>query len=1224
MENVKLPWRWNDWQVVRRIGRGAYGNVYEIKRVGFGLEEHCAMKVMQIPQNAADIDIMRIQGKNDNEIVQTCNGYVADVVKEYKLMLGLSNVPNIVKVYDYEVVKDDNELLWTLFIRMELLTAITRNPECVKTEEQILKLGKDVCSALVACHKRNILHRDVKVQNILVDKDGNFRLGDFGVSRVVENTTQATAGVGSIDYMAPEIALQLGSYGQQADVYSLGMVLYFLLNKGRFPFQPLPPENVTSSVAEDCRRRKWRGETLYKPANGCLEFQKVVLKACEADTKNRYFSAQHMLDALNQIVIPDDEGNNNSEVIPDPTIIDPIEPLVIDPNENTMVDIDNGKNDEVVDKPNDDPGIGDDTIVDGIPPVVQPNGEYHFALTPPKDKPEPPTKPPIEPGTEPPVDPLENDDIDNGGNNEDDPNGNGNGDNEDTGTGKRTLGRYILNAGLVCLAVFLAFSIFNVVSKWIGNSKEPKVDPGYESEETTRDLDAPLKTLEGEWEDGSYQLNIYDEFYAEIKLNEELFVNHDDGVEGISLRLYHDAESDTYYNVGFIYQAGRLHGSATYYANGMRMSGFDPEDFSFVEENGMISAKFQGNSDLLNTLLDIKDVQIVYLLPNAGDSGPQVIYSTFEPEIKESEGSQSSAADDSTATATQSAFVPFPYESQGVTYVEDYDVYTDLDMEVIDAKRLLFDQWNGGGIRVRILDDNRITVDLESDFFTDPESQSKKKSFIVQLYHDLNKNNCYNISFGYNGEELFASAVYLENGTMEYNYTPDIFEWDEENGIVQFNLQANEDLHRSMFELEGIHVIYHTPDESPQVALAYNVPDTCAQVQFIHMEGPDDEYNGEETEKAVIRGMNLAGETIWTHETDVKFEIFQSYQVDTLGYINDKYFYTDEGTLVILDAETGKVLKRVENVGGSVTDVLVDFDGSMYLCCYWGPHFVELSLDYEIVHKIDSFGGMCDWAIDVYKENDMLYVACDLGPMQRQEDYIFEISPDDYSFVLTNPATPINGVEMTSQSSDSARKQSAIKFLEEYRDEYKDYFGVSLPSKPAIMEDITGDGIEEIILHEIATVNDSSGATEDVVQCNVYHYVNGNWVHYMEPKTVGSLSYCGFSGYADVDWKNDKPHLYIYNWIAVEGLGTDPGVTEEMRVTVYDYGYTELESFACIAVWNDNHEQDCTFYINDKEVPYIRFYNRLLEYEGLTFNYDEVCFVRDVESLSVEELLASL
>jgi len=985
MDDIKIPWK--GWQIVGRIGRGAYGNVYEIKRIRYGLEERCAMKVMHIPQNAADIDIMRIQGLDDDEIVQTCNGYVANVVKEYKLMLGLTNVPNIVKVYDYEVVRDDEELLWTLYIRMELLTPITQNRDCVNTEAQILTLGKDVCAALVACHQHNILHRDVKIQNILVDREGNFRLGDFGVSRVIENTTQATAGVGSIDYMAPEIALRLGSYGQQADIYSLGMVLYSLLNMGRFPFQPLPPEKFTASFAEECRRRKWRGEPFNKPVNGSLDFQKVVLKACEADTKNRYFSAQNMLDDLNRIVL---SGTQDSSAVHGDNILPP--PMDI-PEELTEIDIGRGKDNAVDDKKeniNDDDG----TLVNGIPSDKEKDGGYHIKFNPPQRN----TQKPKEPQKDSPKDekkPEKENPKDGTGTN------NGKNRNKNGGNEKPSIWRYALNAGLVCLSIILAISIVNVVRGWFGTSKSPDTDPGYVIDEPARDLDIPLKTLEGEWEAGSFQVNVYDDYYAEIILNEELFNNHEgraDGVQGVTIRLYHDTDKNNYYNVGFIYQAGKLAGSASYFVDGTNDSDYEPSSFTFEEKNGSVSANLIATNKLTETLTEIEDIQVIYLKPNTS-TGPVTVYTTFEAPAEE----------ETPAAVTQTEFEPFVYDqSEGMIYYEEFDVWDKNNQEVIEAQRLLVDQWSDGGIRVKILDENRITVDLESDFFTDPESKDLKKSLILQIYHDLNKNHCYNISFGYNESGLFASAVYLENGVIEYSYTPEIFDWTVDNGIVRFNLQANGDVPRNMFGFEGIHVIYHIPNESPEVALSYYVSDNCSSIQFIHIEGPDDKYGGDETEKAVIRGFNLSGETLWTHETDVKFEIYQSYRVEAIGYINDKYFYSDDDTLVILDAATGKELKRVKNVGASITDVLMDFDGTMYLCCYWGPHFVEISPEYKVVHKIDSFGGMCDWAIDVYKENDLLYVVCDLGPMQREEDYIFEINPDDYSFVLTNPATPIN------------------------------------------------------------------------------------------------------------------------------------------------------------------------------------------------------------------------
>ena len=948
MSKIIIPWEGWELAQEKEIGRGGFGKVYDIKRVNYDYEEHAAMKLLHVPKNQEDIENLRFEGMDDVSIANTYHGYVKDMIREYQMMQTLRNCPNVVHVYDYKVKKSHDELLWTVYIRMELLTPIMKKPSCIQTEAQILQLAKDMCNALIDCHKRTILHLEIKPENIFIDPvEGNFKIGDFGISRVVEHTTHASVGVGTYDYMSPQVLLG-DAYGMQADIYSLGMVLYYLLNQRRHPFLPLPPADITATMREEARRKKMRGIPLPPPANGCAAFKAVVLKACEFDPEDRYLTVQNMLDDLNRIVL-DEKPDDKIE-------IDPIPDMIPD------TETDNGQGGHHTGTDNGGVNIDDDiTVIDGGSPIDTGNSTSGGSTS--------------------------------GADGDD-------GDDEDNGKGgKRRFLKIILNIALICITLFLAFTIFVAISSWIDIRKQvDKIEQQTSLMETARDLDVPLQTLEGEWENGSYQVNVYDTYYAEIKLEDELFINHkdrNDGVEGVAIRLYHDVQDNSYYNLGFIYQAGKLQGSAAYYVDGTISSDYEPSSFTFEEANGSVSANLIATNKLSATLLQIEDIQVIYLKPHT-PSGPVTVYTTYEETVEESP-----------TETTQPEFEPFPYESQGMMYVEEFDVWTMSNTEEIDAQRLLVDQWNDGGIRVYILDENRITVDLKSDFFTDPESQSKK-SIIVQLYHNLNKNHCYNINFGYNGEELYGNAVYLKNGTMEYNYTPDIFNWSEEDGVVRFNLQANEDIPWNMFELEGIHVIYQTPDEAPEVALSYNVPKVSSKIQFIHIEGPDDKYGGDVTEKAVIQGINLAGKTIWTHETDVKFEIYQSHRIESIGYINDKYLYTDDDTLVILDAATGKVFKQVKNVGRSVTDILMDFDGTMYLCCYWGPHFVELSPDYKVVHKIDAFGGMCDWASDIYKEADSIYVSCEIGPMGREEEYIFKINLDDYSYELTNPATPIN------------------------------------------------------------------------------------------------------------------------------------------------------------------------------------------------------------------------
>ena len=179
---------------------------------------------------------------------------------------------------------------------MELLTPLMNYLKSNKMDpDDICKLGIDICEALVLCEKYGIVHRDVKPENIFITKDGSFKLGDFGIARALDHTTNATR-AGTERYMAPEV-IKREPYGKDVDVYSLGLVLYWLLNGKRMPF--LDSDKVpTGSEYEKAQSMRVSGIALPNPVGGSEELKKVVLKACEYDREKRYSSANEMLQDL--------------------------------------------------------------------------------------------------------------------------------------------------------------------------------------------------------------------------------------------------------------------------------------------------------------------------------------------------------------------------------------------------------------------------------------------------------------------------------------------------------------------------------------------------------------------------------------------------------------------------------------------------------------------------------------------------------------------------------------------------------------------------------------------------------------------------------------------------------------------------------------------------------------------------------------------------------------
>lgn len=285
MENLQssLP----GWEIVRCIGSGSSGKVYELKKKDeYGGDFHCALKVISVPGSQKEYDEM-LETMSEFAMRAKLREKVEEISNEYRLLGALRGHPNVVNCEDQMIIPHENDMGWDIYIRMELLQSL---PDYVRengmTVENVIKLGSDMCSALELCRENNIIHRDIKPQNIFVSRYGVFKLGDFGVAKASTIRTSADK-VGTYSYMAPEVYKGKG-YDDRVDIYSLGMVLYWLLNERRGPFLPMPPQTPTAEQTTDAQIRRFRGETLPQPKNGGAALKKVVMTACSYKIADRY------------------------------------------------------------------------------------------------------------------------------------------------------------------------------------------------------------------------------------------------------------------------------------------------------------------------------------------------------------------------------------------------------------------------------------------------------------------------------------------------------------------------------------------------------------------------------------------------------------------------------------------------------------------------------------------------------------------------------------------------------------------------------------------------------------------------------------------------------------------------------------------------------------------------------------------------------------------------
>ena len=286
------------WTVVRKIGEGSFGTVYEIERPIGGRMEKAALKKISIPQSASETDEMKSSSYSDAAITAHYRECLDDIVSEYDLLRSLRDNPNVVKCDDIQPFPKAGTIGWDVYIRMELLTPLMERLGTM-TPDRVIRLGRDISRLLVACKEKSIVHRDIKPQNIFLSNEGVFKLGDFGIARTLEHTSGATK-IGTYNYMAPEV-YNNKPYGHSADVYSLGMTMYWLLNNNRIPFIPQSAAIPKRSEIDDALWRRFHGEPLPPPLNGSEALKNIVLKACKFDPAERYQNAQELLEDLDRL-----------------------------------------------------------------------------------------------------------------------------------------------------------------------------------------------------------------------------------------------------------------------------------------------------------------------------------------------------------------------------------------------------------------------------------------------------------------------------------------------------------------------------------------------------------------------------------------------------------------------------------------------------------------------------------------------------------------------------------------------------------------------------------------------------------------------------------------------------------------------------------------------------------------------------------------------------------
>lgn len=218
--------------------------------------------------------------------------------QEAKVLASLSH-PNIVGTYAYEQDEAGNHLLLMEYINGRSLKAFLHNKKFTPPIplEETIRIIVQVASAIGHAHQHKIIHRDIKPSNVMVTADNRAVLMDFGIVKLLDQTSAMTITgslLGTPAYMSPEQAL--GEPGDtRGDIYALGVLLYQMVT-GQLPFDADTPMGIIMKHVSE----RPPLPALFNP-NTPLSLHHVIMKALEKDPADRYQTAEELIEALQQV-----------------------------------------------------------------------------------------------------------------------------------------------------------------------------------------------------------------------------------------------------------------------------------------------------------------------------------------------------------------------------------------------------------------------------------------------------------------------------------------------------------------------------------------------------------------------------------------------------------------------------------------------------------------------------------------------------------------------------------------------------------------------------------------------------------------------------------------------------------------------------------------------------------------------------------------------------------
>ncbi len=276
--------------IKNEIGQGSGGTTAVYRLVSNDGFEETALKV---------VPIFNMPGRKSDyaDYQESRESLCKKAILEVKILSRLKAVPYIMPYMRYCFKDWDEEFSFgcDMLIQMPLLEniyklVIDKEP---LSENQVITLGKNLCSALIRCHQIDIIHRDIKPQNIFRNEVGDYVLGDFGIARIKKPEDNVSRIECTRPFAAPE-QVKFRQANPRTDIYSLGLSLYYLSNHNRLPFL----SSTFTLDSYDATQRRIGGASLPPPEFCSKALSGIILKACAYRPEKRFQSAEEFLYCL--------------------------------------------------------------------------------------------------------------------------------------------------------------------------------------------------------------------------------------------------------------------------------------------------------------------------------------------------------------------------------------------------------------------------------------------------------------------------------------------------------------------------------------------------------------------------------------------------------------------------------------------------------------------------------------------------------------------------------------------------------------------------------------------------------------------------------------------------------------------------------------------------------------------------------------------------------------